>query len=153
MRRFDHCLEWRDEIFKLLKSYEPKLPKSCAEKKDSVLTFHYKMVEETYYPVIEELLLEIKCAVKDSQLNVINGTKITEIMHKEQHKGTVMAELRRDSFILCAGDDLTDEDMFKDTADSEISIVVGKKKNSNAKYYCEDVEAFLKFLEYVNDNL
>ena len=74
--------------------------------------------------------------------------KALEIMENQINKGNAVAGLinkKNYDFILCAGDDVTDENMFTNLPDSAITIKVGKKL-TEAKYFTESIESILSIL-------
>ena len=84
-------------------------------------------------------------------LNLMDMDKAIEIINAQVNKGSAVSEIISNKdydFILCIGDDITDENMFESLPKNSYTIKVGKKKTS-AKYYIKDprqVKTFLSFL-------
>ena len=75
--------------------------------------------------------------------------KAIEVKSATYNKGIAVNEILRQKnydFILCLGDDVTDEDMFINLPKSAITIKVGKS-NTKAKYYLENFNNVRYFLE------
>ena len=84
-----------------------------------------------------------------NEVRLMNGDKIIEIVGSSVNKGTAAIEQLDSSnydFILAAGDDITDEDMFHYLPPRAINIKVGLK-DTVAKYRIVDPIAMVDFLE------
>ena len=61
---------------------------------------------------------------------LMDGDKIIEVVSGRYNKGTAVSEILGDKasdFILCFGDDITDEFMFNDLPSHAVNVKVGKK--------------------------
>ena len=80
---------------------------------------------------------------------MMDGDKAMEISNNNINKGSAVKEILENDnyeFILCAGDDVSDENMFINLPDKSISIKVGKK-TTKANYYVDkpfDIISLLK---------
>ena len=101
-----------------------------------------------------ERVVELKTVLSSlisDDLNILDGDKAIEIAFGRFNKGTAVSEIISDKdldFIVCFGDDVTDEFMFNDLPDHATTIKVGRKK-TQAKYFIESptlVKDFLKGL-------
>ena len=84
-------------------------------------------------------------------LSMFDGNKTIEILNSEVNKGTVVNEIiGKDDFdfVFCAGDDVSDEYMFKNLPADSISVMVGVK-NKNAKFFMENSQEMIGFLEEI----
>ena len=84
-----------------------------------------------------------------NEVRLMNGDKIIEIVGSSVNKGTAAIERLDGSnydFILAAGDDITDEDMFNYLPPRAINIKVGLK-DTVAKYRIVDPIAMVDFLK------
>lgn len=87
---------------------------------------------------------------------IVRGKKVYEVRPRiDWDKGRAVEEITRlvalktDPLKIYLGDDQTDEDAFRVLARGDISIRVGYKKGSGARYFCRgsgEVTAFLKAL-------
>jgi trehalose 6-phosphate synthase/phosphatase len=77
--------------------------------------------------------------------------KAIEITNSQINKGTAVSEIisnKNYDFVLCIGDDVTDENMFINLDEKAYTVKVGKKTTA-AKYYIKnpfEVNNFLKML-------
>jgi trehalose 6-phosphate synthase/phosphatase len=84
-----------------------------------------------------------------TDVGVFSGNKIIEIKPRSIHKGTVVGELYASSpadFVLCVGDDYTDEDMFRALPETAYTIKVGLGETS-ARFRLSSVEKTLQLLK------
>jgi trehalose 6-phosphate synthase/phosphatase len=82
---------------------------------------------------------------------MFDGNKTLEILNSEVNKGTAVNEIiGKDDFdfVFCAGDDVSDEYMFKNLPADSISVMVGVK-NKNAKFFMENSQEMIGFFEEI----
>ena len=144
-----------NEIYSILQSFSDKTPGTFTEKKESGLVWHFRKSDPE---LASERVVEIK-TVLDSlltdQYHILNLDKALEITSRKYDKGTAVNELmsRKDyDFILCLGDDVTDENMFKVLPKNSKSIKVGVKQSA-AKLFIKDVNGVLEFLDEIVQKL
>ncbi|MBN1498760.1 MAG: bifunctional alpha,alpha-trehalose-phosphate synthase (UDP-forming)/trehalose-phosphatase [Spirochaetes bacterium] len=132
----DHS--WKETVIPLLERYTERCNGSFVEEKESSLVWHYRNVEPDFALVrsqeLKEELEEFLLHNKDLQM--VEGNKIVEINQSGHDKGTAVKEIlngKKFDFIFAAGDDRTDEDIFKALPEEACSIKVGLVQ-SNAKY-------------------
>lgn len=108
---------WKDKIEKIMERYVFRSPNSFIEKKEFSLAWHYRNAD----PFLanrraKDLLEELVEYTVQMPLDVLNGHKVIEVRNKGINKGLSAAKILAGNsydFILCIGDDQTDEDMFK----------------------------------------
>ncbi len=144
-----------NEIYSILQSFSDKTPGTFTEKKESGLVWHFRKSDPE---LASERVVEIK-TVLDSlltdQYHILNLDKALEITSRKYDKGTAVNELmsRKDyDFILCLGDDVTDENMFKVLPKNSKSIKVGVKQSA-ANLFIKDVDGVLEFLDEIAQKL
>lgn len=92
-----------------------------------------------------ERVVELKTVLASlisDKLSIMDMDKALEVVNSQITKGTAVSDLvsnKNYDFILCAGDDVTDENMFTSLPSHTRTIKVGRKK-TEAKYYIEDIE-------------
>jgi len=142
--------KWKDKIRDSLQRFVDRTPGSSIEEKSHALAWHYRKIEPAFgLRQANELLQELKSLTQDLDLQLIDGDRVIEIKNKEINKGKAALSLVNrinPDFILCIGDDTTDEDMFMELPSWTLSIKVGDKK-SHAKYYVESQTEVLNLLE------
>jgi trehalose 6-phosphate synthase/phosphatase len=140
---------WKRALKPILAQYAAMTPGANVEEKDTALVWHYR--QSPAYTSQKNLVLlkkVLKPLLKDYGLRAYDGRKILEVKPRNIHKGTVAKDfLRADDydFILAAGDDYTDEHMFKALPDWAVTVKVGSGL-TDAKYRTKDVTSFVKFL-------
>ncbi|ATP58214.1 bifunctional alpha,alpha-trehalose-phosphate synthase (UDP-forming)/trehalose-phosphatase [Pedobacter ginsengisoli] len=108
---------WKEKIEALMKHYVQRSPNSFIERKEFSLAWHYRNADpflanrraQDLYEQLVEYTLQMP-------LDVLNGHKVIEVRNHGVNKGIAAARiLEREpyDFVLCVGDDQTDEDMFK----------------------------------------
>ncbi|MCK9160781.1 MAG: bifunctional alpha,alpha-trehalose-phosphate synthase (UDP-forming)/trehalose-phosphatase [Bacteroidaceae bacterium] len=140
---------WDKEIIDILQTYADKTPGSHIEKKETALVWHYRCVDSWLATLREQQLINALISpCSRLGLQIMRGNKIIEIKSSLYSKSSGIKELIADStydFILCIGDDVTDEDMFRVLPSTAITIKVGDQSDL-AKFNIplqEDVSPFL----------
>ena len=99
-----------------------------------------------------ELAEELVALTANEPIQVHRGRRIVEITAAEVNKGSAVARiLEQDEgygIALCAGDDQTDESMFRLSTPRMLSIKVGDQP-TQARYRIANPAAFRRFLEEV----
>jgi len=151
---------WKEPIIELFKKSSQTLKGVEIEIKEYAVTFHYRQcAKEDYKLILNDLRHETnRMAQRYPTLNIVKGKKTLEARIKGITKGFIIEKIldlnTRDSvdFVFCAGDDVTDEDMFKElTTDQRLPVdvftcIVGKK-NSAASSYVENQKEVLEVLQ------
>lgn len=129
--------EWKKEIRPILELYEDRTPGSFIEEKEFSIVWHYRKADPELSSVrARELMDALLHLTANLNLGILEGSKVIEIKNIGINKGR--ASLRWISkhdwdFILAAGDDWTDEDVFAVLPESAYSIRVGLSP-SKAKF-------------------
>ncbi len=121
--------DWKDSIRPILELYSDRTPGSLVEEKDFSLVWHYRKADpELAYVRGQELRYALLNLTANLDVGVFEGNKILEIKNRSINKGraaeTWLANQNWD-FIIAAGDDYTDEEMFTILPDTAYSIKVG----------------------------
>lgn len=143
---------WKKEVITLLEKYTSRIPGAFIEEKSYSVALHYRTAEPE---MIHLKLQEIKDALftmkGKTTLEIQEGHKVIEIKDQRIHKGIAAEMFIKDGFhdfILVAGDDTTDEDMFK-TIHEGYTIKIGYGISS-AHYRVESVKIFIEVLTALN---
>lgn len=109
--------DYMRRIKELMNKYVSKCPHSFIEQKEFSIAWHYRNAD-TFQGNIraKELFDALTDYTAQLPLNVLNGHKVIEVRGQEVNKGIAVAKVLKTAkydFILCLGDDQTDEDMFK----------------------------------------
>lgn len=141
---------YKSDILALCKQYAERTPGATVEQKTFSIVWHYRNVPpELAFARNSNLRHDLQELLKDSDIGIYSGHKILEVKPRGITKGVALDELFIDKnydFILCAGDDYTDEDMFHALPESAFTIKVGQG-DTNARYQLESPEKLTKLLE------
>lgn len=129
--------EWKEEIRPLFELFVDRCAGSFIEEKKSTLAWHYRNTyPELGFARSRELRNSLVNLLTNTSLQVIDGNKVLEVRMVGVDKGATAINLISDlnpDFILCIGDDVTDEDMFRMLRDKGYTIKVGAG-NTAAQY-------------------
>ncbi len=121
---------WMDELMKVLKVYEASTPGSFVEIKRTSLVWHYRRADPEFGAwKAKQLAEELAVLTASDPLQVRHGRKIVEITTTSVSKGAAILrilEAQTYDVILVAGDDGTDESMFKLDLRNLITMKVGE---------------------------
>jgi len=121
--------EWKEAIKPVLQLFVTRCAGSFIEEKKNTLAWHYRNTErELGFTRSRELRNTLLQLTVNSQVQVIDGNKVLEVRVIGVDKGaTVQKLVSRFSpdFILCVGDDTTDEDMFRVLNEKAYTIKIG----------------------------
>lgn len=140
----------KEKLRPVLKKYVSRTAGSEIEEKDYSLVWHYRnVVPELAYVRATEMRRELIDLIKDDKIGVYSGDKIVEIKPSDISKGYSAGELEavyQSDFVLCAGDDYTDEDMFRELPADAYTIKVGSGE-TKAKHQVSGVSEMVALLE------
>ena len=129
--------DWKDQIRPIMELFVDRTPGSFIEEKEFSIAWHYRKADVELGALrARELKNTLLQFTTNLGLGVIEGSKVVEVRNMEINKGRAASSwMEKDnwSFILCAGDDWTDEDMFEVMPENAISIKVGVR-STGAKY-------------------
>ena len=121
--------DWKEQVRPILEIYVDRTPGSFLEEKEFSLVWHYRKADPELASVrareLKEALLYLTANLK---LGVMEGSGVIEIKDAGINKGRAAMRWlgkRRWGFILAAGDDWTDEDLFAALPPGAYSIKVG----------------------------
>ncbi len=144
--------DWKNQIRPVIESYVDRTPKSFIEEKTLGLAWHYRRCEpDQAYVRLNELRDTLMEYIQNKNLCLLDGNKVLEVRDVNASKGNIVGVwLQKEAwdFVLCAGDDVTDEEMFSVVPPSAVSIKVGAE-SSSARYHvkeCADVLTLLRSL-------
>ena len=127
---------WKEDLIPVIETFTDRTPGTFIEEKKNSLVWHYRKTDPE---LAAERAVELKTVLSSlisDELNLMDGDKIIEVVSGRYNKGTAVSEILGDKtsdFILCFGDDITDEYMFNDLPSHAINVKVGKN-NTQANY-------------------
>ncbi len=132
--------DWKREVRSVMEVFADKTPGSFVEEKDYSLVWHYRMVDSELGMIKAAELKHVLTSLAASKgLQIVENNKVVEVRMAGINKGEAASfwlPKRRWKFILAAGDDSTDEDMFSVMPEHAFTVKVGIGP-SRAKYYVD----------------
>ena len=150
--------EWIENCINIMTPYTERYEGSYLEIKESAVVWYYTDCDLDLGKSFASILSsELECLVKEYNLKIVNGKGFIEVIALGINKGYFISYIlkkqirkgRTPDFILCIGDDTSDEKMFDYLNRREVEIkkysknvvlypiTVGKKP-SKAKYYVDN---------------
>ncbi len=146
--------KYKKDLLPLFNRYARRTAGSFLEEKDHALVWHYRNVpSELAYVRSETLKKELHDLIANTDLRTVNGSKIIEVKPHSINKGEAVKQLlAKDDFdfIVCIGDDYTDEDMYNALPEDAFTIKVGLGQ-TNARFRLPDINATQNFLKKIAD--
>jgi trehalose 6-phosphate synthase/phosphatase len=126
--------EWKRDVYAFLEHYADRTPGSFVEEKEFSLVWHYRMSDPEFGEwLANELAHDLEQMLADTPLRAVRGQKSVEVRPMWADKGEVWNRLARESpspdFLLAAGDDRTDEDLFARMPAEAWTIHVGENRS------------------------
>jgi trehalose 6-phosphate synthase/phosphatase len=110
-------LEWKEGARKIMETYVKRCANSLIEEKEFSMVWHYRNSNAEQGKLRAfELMKELSQFAHNLGIHVMMGNKIVEIKNRNIDKGKAVRSIlsQKDyDFIFAAGDDLTDEDIFR----------------------------------------
>ena len=149
-------LSWKNQIIDIFQLYTGMTPGSNIEEKTSSVVWHYRNSDPEFGSwKANQLVAELYEMLSNLPVEIHHGKKIVEVSSIQINKGSVMEYfmlLNKYDAVLCAGDDETDESMFRLPAENIVSIKVGMEDTA-AQFRVSSPRAFRGFLVQVIDSI
>ncbi|KAG6547241.1 hypothetical protein Mapa_011177 [Marchantia paleacea] len=158
--------EWKEVAAPVMNLYTESTDGSIIEEKESAIVWHYRDADPDFGSwQAKELLDHLESVLANEPVAVKSGQHIVEVKPQGVSKGVIVEKLlsmmaERGSppdFVLCVGDDRSDEDMFESIATTmslppqssmaEVFACTVGQKPSKAKYYLDDTSNVLNMLQ------
>jgi trehalose 6-phosphate synthase/phosphatase len=144
-----YSAELRQRVLNLLEEFVDRTPGSLVEEKEFSVVWHYRMSDPVFGEwLANELVANLEHMLNDTEFRAVHGSKSVEIKPIWANKGQVRRRVTNSSepdFILAAGDDRTDEDLFAELPSSSWTIHVGQAR-SRAQYRLASPSAMVDLL-------
>ncbi|KAH9611762.1 hypothetical protein KSS87_009026 [Heliosperma pusillum] len=158
--------DWKSMAEPVMQLYTEATDGSYIETKESALVWHHQDADPDFGSCqAKELLDHLENVLANEPVVVSRGHNIVEVKPQGVSKGLVTEKVltaltdnrNRPDFLLCIGDDRSDEDMFESilskascsswpVAPEIFACTVGQKP-SKAKYYLNDTQHVMKLIE------
>jgi trehalose 6-phosphate synthase/phosphatase len=120
--------QWKNEIRPIMQLFVTHCVGSFIEEKTNTLAWHYRNTHpDLGFTRSRELINNLSQLLQNTMLQVVDGNKVVEVRMSGFDKGIMALKIVNDlqpDFVLCMGDDTTDEDMFKALGERAYSIKV-----------------------------
>lgn len=158
--------DWKQIAEPIMQSYVEATDGSYIETRESALVWHYQDADRDFGSCqAKELLDHLESVLTNEPVSVKSGQYIVEVKPQGVSKGLVAERLlsmarqkdKLPDFVLCIGDDRSDEDMFEVIMSAKsgpslspvaevFACTVGQKP-SKAKYFLEDTTEIVRMLQ------
>lgn len=142
--------EWKEQIRPLMQLFVDRCAGSFIEEKKSTLAWHYRNTnQELGFMRSRELRNALLQLTANTALQVVDGNKVLEVRMVGVDKGMAAVNMIsgfEPDFVLCIGDDVTDEDMFRAMRDKGYTIKIGRA-NTSAQYTILSQKEVFPFLQ------
>jgi trehalose 6-phosphate synthase/phosphatase len=121
---------WKSTVMPILEHFVDRTPGSFVEEKQYALVWHYRMAEPEFGEwLANELVSMLEAMLAETELRAVRGKKIVEVKPVWANKGEAFSRLCAAhpgvEFVLAAGDDRTDEDLFERAPKNAWTLHVG----------------------------
>lgn len=159
-------LDWKNIVEPVMTSYTEATDGSSMEVKESALVWHHQDADPDFGSCqAKELMDHLESVLANEPAVVNRGQHIVEVKPQGVSKGLVAEQVllrmvesgNPPDFVMCIGDDRSDEDMFESIlstvssaslpAAPEIFACTVGQKPSKAKYYLDDVSDVVRMLQ------
>lgn len=157
---------WMHMAKPVMKLYTEATDGSSIETKESALVWQYRDADPVFgFAQAKEMLDHLESVLANEPVAVKSGQYIVEVKPQEASKGIVAEKIftsmsdggKQADFVLCIGDDRSDEDMFEIignaisrnilSANTSVFACTVGQKPSKAKYYLDDTTEVILMLE------
>lgn len=147
--------EWQEKVHSIMEMYVRRCPNTFIEEKEFSTVWHYRNADAEQGKLkAQELMSELNGNINRRHLQVTMGNKIVEVRNRGIDKGTAIKKILSDhqyDFIFAAGDDKTDEDMFKTLVGKPNCFTIKVGPNASyAQYNLLKPQMVVSFLEGIN---
>jgi len=140
---------WKESIIGIMQTYVDRMPGALIEEKDYSVAFHYRRCEPYVVSVkLGEIRSVLSSAIESMSLGIQEGNRVLEIKDSRIDKGQSAAAFLQNEeydFILGAGDDYTDENLFKTLPSKAFTIKIGMGK-TEAQFCLRSWQSMRKLL-------
>lgn len=146
---------WKKDALLVMERFTSAHPGSFIEEKEFAIAWHYRNLGEMVArDAAREMYYQLQSINVKPGAEVIHGHKVVEIRSRGANKGAAYSEvatLKKFDFVLAAGDDRTDEDLFyRLTGANEYTIRVGSAA-SFARYNVPEPKDVIRFLTHLSE--
>jgi len=142
--------EVKANALRIMQKTSSRCPSAKIEEKEYSLVWHFRNSSPDLGKIrAAELLLELNETFANTPYKAFFGNKIIEFKSIDIHKGKIVKDLILQNlydFILCIGDDITDEDMFYSLTNTNAWTIKVGNDRSFSRYNIADAEKVVELL-------
>ncbi|XP_024517259.1 alpha,alpha-trehalose-phosphate synthase [UDP-forming] 5-like [Selaginella moellendorffii] len=151
--------EWKQIVLPIMRQYKESTDGSFIEAKESAAVWHHEDADPDFGSwQAKELVDHLENVLANEPVAVKTGQHIVEVKPQGVSKGIIVERILQTmasqgtppDFILCVGDDRSDEDMFESIAlqhSAELFACTVGQKPSKAKYFVDDTPEVIRMLQ------
>lgn len=144
------ALDWRQEVQEIFEKVASRVPGSLVEAKPFGLAWHYRAADPSHGVwQARDLTQHLEEVLGGQPVEVLSGNKVVEVRPAGIDKGSAVQHLlervEAGTFVLAAGDDKTDEDLFRKLPPSALALLIGARPSA-APYRLPDPKALRHLL-------
>lgn len=148
--------DWKGRVYPILEHFVARTPGSFIEENEFSLVWHYRMADPEFGDwLANDLVANLEQMLAESPVRAVKGQKTVEVKLVWANKGDVYSRLLqtepKPDFIMAAGDDVTDEDLFAQLPPSAWTIHVGPSR-SRARYYVAGPDEMVELVSQLSDS-
>jgi trehalose 6-phosphate synthase/phosphatase len=145
--------QWKETVMPIMQEYVNRCNGTFIEEKTGSLAWHYRNADSDFAQLrLHELRDDLAEIIRyKTDFEILEGHKVLEVKSGRYDKGQAAANLLAQNyydFIMAAGDDNTDEFLFKVMPDFAYSIRVGLRP-SLARYNVADTSQLIGLLDTI----
>ena len=148
--------QWKDDIRNIFQLFVSRCIGSFIEEKTYSIAWHYRHVERELGSSMSRVLINnLSQFLQNTKLQVVPGNKVVEVRMSGYDKGSIVLRIVKEyspDFILCIGDDTTDEDMFRALQNRAFTIKVSSTSTA-AQYTVFSQKNVLPLLNQLLDSV
>ncbi|KAI7857063.1 trehalose-phosphatase-domain-containing protein [Circinella umbellata] len=140
-------MSWKSTSLKIFESFTAQTPGTVVEQKKASITWHYRNAIDPQL-ALEQCEACYKELTKIPGVDILRGKMNLEVRSLLVNKGNVVRRIQQSvgaDFVLCGGDDRTDEDMFHALKNEPAyCVLIGPQdKETEARYSIPTSEQFV----------
>jgi trehalose 6-phosphate synthase/phosphatase len=128
--RRDVQTAWLETVRQLMDARTVDVPGSFVESKDASLAWHYRNAPAALgRREAGALIAQLENSLADTPAQILRGSRVVEVRDSSTHKGLIVGKIEAalpSARMLIAGDDVTDEDMFRAAPADAVTVHVGR---------------------------
>lgn len=149
-------LKWKKRVKEIFDEYADRTPGSYVDERDYSLLWDYRFTDPEFGEwQAKEIISNLEEALSKVPVDVIPGKKSIEVRPQGINKGSAALKIIKDSgpydFIFAAGDNITDEEIFRNLPKKSWSLRVGKGP-TKAMFHTDSTEHLLEIMKIICEN-